>query len=86
MWVRTKSSWPVLINLAVLSQINYEQASKRDPRVRLVGTAWEQELLLADCATGDEARAVMGKIGDALAAGVSMLDLATIDPPEQRSS
>lgn len=79
MWVVTKSDWPVLINLDRTAQIGYQQVAKFDPRTRVLAMAWEQEHVLADCADGDEARAVVQLIARALAAGDALIDLRGID-------
>ena len=79
MWVMTKSDWPVLINLSRSAQIGYQQIAKFDPRTRVIASAWEQEYVLADCADGDQAKAVIGLIAHALAGGENVLDLRDID-------
>ena len=79
MWVMTKSDWPVLINLTRSAQIGYQQIAKFDPRTRVIASAWEQEYVLADCADGDQAKAVIGLIARALAGGENLLDLRDID-------
>lgn len=75
MWVLTRHQWPTLVNLSSLAKIAYQQPSKTDPRVRVVGTAWEQDHVLADCANGDEARAMVRRIADAIAENRPFLDL-----------
>lgn len=75
MWVLTRGPWPKLVNLATLSSITYQQITKIDPHVRLVAAADGQEILIAECANGDEARAVMRHLAAALASGVRLLDL-----------
>ena len=79
MWVMTKSDWPVLINLSRSAQVGYQQIAKFDPRTRVIASAWEQEYVLADCADGDQAKAVIGLIARALAGGENLLDLRGID-------
>ena len=79
MWVMTKSDWPVLINLSRSAHIGYQQIAKFDPRTRVVASAWEQEYVLADCADGDQARALIRLISEALAKGDNLLDLGGID-------
>jgi hypothetical protein len=79
MWIVTKSDWPVLINLARSAHIGYQQIAKFDPRTRVVASMWEQELVVADCADGDEARAIVDAIAKALAAGAPVLDLRGVD-------
>jgi hypothetical protein len=75
----TKSDWPVLINLSRSAQIGYQQIAKFDPRTRVIASGWEQEYVLADCADGDQAKAVIGLIARALAEGEDLLDLRGID-------
>ena len=79
MWVMTKSDWPVLINLSRTAQIGYQQVAKFDPRTRIVASAWEQEHTLAECADGDQAKALINLISQALADGENLLDLRGID-------
>ena len=79
MWVMTKSDWPVLVNLARTAHVSYQQIAKFDPRTRIVASAWEQEFTLAECADGDQAKALMGLISQALAKGENLLDLRGID-------
>lgn len=78
MWVLTRRSWPTLVNLSSLAAIAYQQPSKSDPHVRVVGAAWEQEHVLADCADGEAARALVGAIAAALADGRPLLDLNAV--------
>ena len=80
MWVMTKSDWPVLINLARTAHVGYQQIAKFDPRTRIVASAWEQEFTLAECDDGDQARALISFISQALANGEKLLDLRGIDP------
>jgi hypothetical protein len=82
MWVMTKSNWPVLVNLARTAHIGYQQIAKFDPRTRIVASAWEQEFTLAECADGDQAKALIGLISRALANGENLLDLREIDLAE----
>ena len=79
MWVMTKSDWPVLINLARAAHVGYQQIAKFDPRTRIVASAWEQEYTLAECADGDQAKALIGLISQSLADGEKLLDLRGID-------
>lgn len=79
MWILTRSEWPVLVNLSRAAQIGYQQITKFESRTRLVAAAWEQEIVLAECADGDEAKAMMVRIAEALAAGQELLDLRDID-------
>jgi hypothetical protein len=79
MWVMTRSDWPVLINLSRSAHIGYQQIAKFDPRTRVVASAWEQEYVLADCADGDQAKAIMSLISRALASGENLLDLRGVD-------
>jgi hypothetical protein len=79
MWIMTKSAWPVLINSSRAAAITYQQIVKFDPRTRIVASAWEQEHLLADCENGEQAKAVMQLIADALADGTALLDLRGVD-------
>ena len=79
MWVLTKTEWPTLVNLAAISSVGYQQMVKYDPRTRVVATTWEQELPLAECATAEQARALVRFLAGALAEGRDVLDLAAID-------
>ena len=79
MWVMTKSDWPVLVNLARTAHVGYQQIAKFDPRTRIVASAWEQEFTLAECADGDQAKALISLISRALANGENLLDLSQID-------
>jgi hypothetical protein len=79
MWIVTKSDWPVLINLDRSAHIGYQQIAKFDPRTRVVASMWEQELVLAECATGEEAKAAIDVIARALADGSKLLDLRGVD-------
>jgi hypothetical protein len=82
MWVMTRSDWPVLVNLSRTAQVGYQQIAKFDPRTRIVASAWEEEYTLAECADGDQARAVIGLIALALANGENLLDLRGVNPAE----
>ena len=82
MWVMTRSDWPVLVNLSRTAHVGYQQIAKFDPRTRIVASAWEEEYTLAECADGDQARAVIGLIAQALANEENLLDLRGIDPAE----
>lgn len=79
MWIMTRSDWPVLINLSRSAHIGYQQLTKFDPRTRLIAGMWEQEIALAECATGDEARAMMDLIAHHLQSGTDVLDLRTVN-------
>src|SRR5829696_187332 len=79
MWVMTTSDWPVLVNLSRAAHIGYQQIAKFDPRTRIVASAWEEEYTLAECADGDQAKALIGLISQALANGTNLLDLRDID-------
>jgi hypothetical protein len=79
MWVMTRSDWPVLVNLSRTAHIGYQQIAKFDPRTRIVASAWEQEYMLAECADGDQARALVNLISESLANGDNLLDLRGID-------
>ena len=79
MWVMTKSDWPVLVNLSRTAQVGYQQIAKFDPRTRIVASAWEEEYTLAECADGDQARALISLIAEALANGERVLDLRGVD-------
>lgn len=79
MWVMTKSDWPVLVNLSRTAQVGYQQIAKFDPRTRIVASAWEEEYTLAECADGDQARALVSLISEALASGEKLLDLRRVD-------
>lgn len=75
----TKSEWPVLVNLDRAATVGYQQIAKFDPRTRLLASAWEREFVLAECADGDQARALMNLIAVALADGEDLLDLRNVD-------
>jgi hypothetical protein len=79
MWVMTKSDWPVLVNLSRTAHVGYQQIAKFDPRTRIVASAWEEEYTLAECVDGDQAKALIGLISQALANGENLLDLRAID-------
>ena len=79
MWVMTKSDWPVLVNLSRTAHVGYQQIAKFDPRTRIVASAWEEEYTLAECADGDQARALINLISQALANGENLLDLRGFD-------
>ena len=79
MWVMTKSDWPVLVNLSRTAHVGYQQIAKFDPRTRIVASAWEQEHTLAECADGDQARALVNLISQALGSGEKLLDLRGVD-------
>jgi hypothetical protein len=75
----TKSDWPVLVNLSRTAHIGYQQIAKFDPRTRIVASAWEQEYTLAECADGDQAKALISLISQALGNGENLLDLRGVD-------
>jgi hypothetical protein len=79
MWVMTKSDWPVLVNLSRTAHVGYQQVAKFDPRTRIVASAWEEEYTLAECTDGDQARALISLISEALGNGENLLDLRGID-------
>jgi hypothetical protein len=79
MWVLTKTEWPTLVNLATVSQVGYQQIAKYQPEVRVIASTWEQELVLAECATGEQARAVVRLLARSLAARAPYLDLHALD-------
>ena len=75
----TKSDWPVLVNLSRTAHVGYQQIAKFDPRTRIVASAWEEEYTLAECADGDQAKALINLISQALANDEHLLDLRGID-------
>lgn len=79
MWVKTRSDWPVLVNLSRTAHVGYQQIAKFDPRTRIVASAWEQEYTLAECANGEQAKAVISLISQALGNGDKLFDLRSID-------
>jgi hypothetical protein len=82
MWIVTRHPWPTLVNLSSIAVVGYQQPAKSDPRVRVMGSAWEQDHVLAECADGAEARALVRRIAMALAAGRPLLDLnEPVDDP-----
>jgi hypothetical protein len=82
MWIMTRSDWPVLVNLSRSAQIGYQQLTKYDPRTRLIAGMWEQEIAIAECATGEEAKAMMSLIAQHLQAGTTLLDLREVNLAE----
>jgi hypothetical protein len=56
--------------------------TKFDPRTRLIAGMWEQEFTVAECATGEEARALMTLIARHLQAGTGVLDLREVHPAD----
>lgn len=38
----------MVVNLSVLSIASFQQLAKLGPRIRVVGTAWEREVVLAE--------------------------------------
>ncbi len=79
MWIFTRSDWPVLVNLSVAATIEYQQVAKFDTRVRVIATSWEAEHLVADCATGDEAKAIIRHLAQGLRQGTEFIDLNQVD-------
>lgn len=79
MWVLSRSDWPTLVNLSVVATIGYQQVTKFDPRVRLVATTWEAEYLLADCETGEEAKAIVRLLAQGVRQGITFIDLNEVD-------
>lgn len=79
MWVLTRTGWPTLVNLAVVSQVGYKQVAKYSPQTKVVASTWEQELDLAECATGDEAKRIVRFLARSLAEGCGYVDLSAID-------
>ena len=79
MWVTTKSDWPVLVNLSRTAHVGYQQLAKFDPRTRIVASAREEEYTLAECVDGDQAKALISLISQALENGKELLDLRGID-------
>jgi hypothetical protein len=76
----------LLVNLSRAASIGYQQIAKFDARTRVIAAAWEQEFVLADCADGDEAKALVDLIARALAEERSLLDLRSIDLARARAS
>lgn len=81
MWVLTRTSWPTLVNLAVVSQVGYKQVAKYSPQTRVVASTWEQELDLAECATGEAAQRIVRLLAHRLAEGREFVDLSAVDDP-----
>lgn len=81
MWIVTRTPWPTLVNLSRTSTITYHQPSKLDTRIRIVATAWDQEITLAECPDGDSARSLMREIAGAIDHGVLVLDLNRGESP-----
>ena len=79
MWIVTKSEWPTLVNLAVVAHVDYVQVSKNDPRTRVVAITHEREIVLADCETAEQARAVMLLLAEQLREAKPLLDLTRLD-------
>ena len=79
MWVLTRTHWPTLVNMSALSVVNYQQLSKLDPRIRVVGIAGGQEAMLADCEDGETAQALVREIAEAIAEGITFLDLSQVE-------
>jgi hypothetical protein len=74
----------VLVNLGRAAQVGYQQVTKFDTKTRLVASHWEQETVLAECADGDEARALIDRIARAMAQGTVLLDLRVVDVAPDR--
>ena len=72
----------MLINLSRSAHIGYQQLTKFDPRTRLIAGMWEQEFTVVECATGEEARAIMDLIAHHLQAGTDVLDLREVNLAE----
>jgi hypothetical protein len=79
MWILTRSDWPMLVNLSVVATIGYQQVAKFETRIRVVAAAWEAEHLLADCASADEAKALVRFLAQALRQGTGYVDLNQLD-------
>jgi hypothetical protein len=79
MWILTRTHWPTLVNADKVANIRYQQISKADPRIRILALAWEEEIVLAEAADGEEAQALVRLIAEALAERRPLLDLAGID-------
>lgn len=79
MWVLTKTEWPTLVNLAVVASVGYQQVAKYDARTRVIASTWEQELTLAECEDGEQARALVRFLARSIAEGGALLDLAALD-------
>jgi NAD dependent epimerase/dehydratase family enzyme len=58
--------------------VSYQQVAKFDPKTRVVASTWEQEIVLAECADGAQARVMVERIGLALAATTGFLDLREV--------
>ena len=69
----------MLINLSRSAHIGYQQLTKFDPRTRLIAGMWEQEFTVAECETGEEARAMMNLIAHHLQSETELLDLREVD-------
>ena len=82
MWVLTKSEWPALVNLALVRQVTYQQLSKSDPQVRVVASTLEEEFVLVDCDSAEEARAVVRMIAQQLPRDRAVLDLTRLEPAQ----
>jgi hypothetical protein len=67
------------VNLSRTAHVGYQQIAKFDPRTRIVASAWEEEYTLAECADGDQARALINLISQSLGNGENLLDLRGID-------
>ena len=79
MWILTRAEWPTLVNLAVVARVDYRQLTKNDPRTRVVAFAADQEMVLVDCESGEQARAVVQLIAQHLNEGKPLLDLSRLD-------
>jgi hypothetical protein len=79
MWILTRTHWPTLVNADKVANIRYQQISKADPRIRILALAWEEEIVLAEAADGEEAQALVRLIAEALAERRPLLDLSGID-------
>ena len=79
MWILTKSEWPTLVNLSLVAHVDYQQVGKNDPRTRVLAITAEREIVLADCDTGEQARAVILLLAEQLREGKPLLDLSRLD-------
>jgi hypothetical protein len=77
-WVLTKTEWPALVNLSVIAHVGYRQLTKLEPQTRVIAFVAEEEIVLADCESGEQARAVVRLIADRLAEGKAVLDLSRL--------
>ena len=85
MWIVTRTPWPMLVNLDRTSTITYHQPSKVETRIRVVATAWDQEITLAELPDGPSAKQLVREIGEALQRGDALLDLTLLDFGDEAS-